>query len=90
MIDAFQYDGDLMGSDGKYCVPDWAVKAFEDENMYYATLYGEGPPCELFIDTDWGVQHVMVGYYVVRDEEGKLWAYNPDIFEKAYEIVEGE
>lgn len=87
VIEAFQYDGDLMGSDGKYYVPDWAVKAFEDRRMYYSTLNFDTPPCELFIDTDWGVQHVMVGYYVVKDEDGKLWAYKPDVFERNFEIV---
>lgn len=25
VIEAFQYDGDLMGSDGKYYVPEWVV-----------------------------------------------------------------
>ena len=29
-IEAFQYDGDLKGTDGKWYVPEWAVKAFED------------------------------------------------------------
>ncbi len=33
IIDAFQYDGDLMGSDGKYYVPDWAVNAFQEGIM---------------------------------------------------------
>jgi hypothetical protein len=29
-IECFKYDGDLMNSDGKYYVPDWAQKAYED------------------------------------------------------------
>lgn len=28
-IEAFQFDGHLKGSGGKYYVPQWAVKAFE-------------------------------------------------------------
>ena len=34
-IEAFQYEGDLMESDGKYCIPDWAVEAYEESVMYY-------------------------------------------------------
>lgn len=49
-IEAFQYDGDLMGSNGCYYVPDWAVKAYEDGILYYDVFEGS-PPCELFIKT---------------------------------------
>ena len=35
VIEAFQYDGDLKGSDGKYYVPEWAVKAFEEKTMFF-------------------------------------------------------
>lgn len=35
VIEAFQYDGDLKDRDGKYYVPDWAVKAFKEGTMYY-------------------------------------------------------
>ena len=34
VIEAFQYDGDLKGSDGKYYVPAWAVEAFESGVMH--------------------------------------------------------
>ena len=34
-IEAFQYDGDLKGSDGKYYVPEWAVSAFENGELIY-------------------------------------------------------
>ena len=30
VIEAFKYDGDLKGADGKYYVPDWAIIAFEN------------------------------------------------------------
>lgn len=33
-IEAFRYEGDLKAC-GKYCVPDWAVEAYEEGVMYY-------------------------------------------------------
>ena len=47
VIEAFQYDGDLKGSDGNYYVPDWAVKAFEEGIMFYDSLSGREEPCEM-------------------------------------------
>lgn len=35
VVEAFQYDGDLKGADGKYYVPDWAAEAYEKGIMYY-------------------------------------------------------
>ena len=32
-IEAFQFDGDFMNSDGDYYVPEWAVKAFEGQSI---------------------------------------------------------
>lgn len=91
-IEAFQYDGDLKGSDGYYYVPDWAVKAFEDGTMYYDGMkQGEeynDAPCELFINTLEGVHHVSVGDYVIQGVNGELYPCKPDIFEKTYESVD--
>lgn len=87
-IEAFQYDGDLMNSDGNYYVPDWAVVAFEDEIMYYSYLSQDEPPCELFIKTLEGIHHVSVGDYVIKGVNGELYPCKPDIFEKTYESVE--
>lgn len=47
IIEAFQYNGDLKGSDGQYYVPDWAVHAFEENVMYYDSFDAATPPCEL-------------------------------------------
>lgn len=63
VIEAFQYDGDLKGSDGNYYVPDWVVKAFENGVMFYSELDAE--PSELFINTLEGTHHVSVGDYVI-------------------------
>lgn len=67
IIEAFQYNGDLKGSDGQYYVPDWAVHAFEENVMYYDSFDAATPPCELFIKTLEGVHHVSVGNYVIKE-----------------------
>lgn len=81
VIEAFQYDGDLKGSDGKYYVPEWAVDAFEKQDMYF-----NGP--ELYIKTLEGVHHASVKDYIICGVDGELYPCKPEIFEKTYELVE--
>lgn len=69
--DYFRYDGDLIGSDGKYYVPDWAAKAFEDGVLFYADT--QDSPSELFIKTSNGTQHVNVGDCVCYND-GELYS----------------
>lgn len=85
VIEVFQYDGDLKDFDGKYYVPDWAVKALENGIMFYAPL--GGLPSELFINTLEGAHHVSVGDYVIKGVHGEIYPCKPDIFEKTYDIV---
>ena len=87
VIEAFQYDGDLKESNNNYYVPDWAVKAFEENIMFYDIL-DENYPYELFIRTLEGIHHVSVGDYVIQGVNGELYPCKPDIFEKTYEPVE--
>lgn len=86
VIKAFQYKGDLVDSEGRYCVPDWAVKAFEVGIMYYETSLSD----ELFIETLEGVHHVNVGDYIILGVQGELYLCNPDTFEQTYEEEENE
>lgn len=88
IIEAFQYNGDLKGSDGQYYVPDWAVHAFEENVMCYDSFDATTPPCELFIKTLEGVHHVSVGDYVIKGVRGELYPCKPDIFEETYEVIE--
>lgn len=86
VIEAFQYDGDLKDRDGKYYVPDWAVKAFKKGTMYYIiprTKPSDIP--ELYIKTLEGNHHVSIGDYVIQGVNGELYPCKPDIFEKTYE-----
>lgn len=85
-IEAFQYDGDLKGSDGKYYVPDWAVSALENGILSFGS-YSDSPPCELFVNTLEGQMHVNVGDYVIQGVQGELYPCKPDIFLATYESI---
>lgn len=64
VIEAFKYNGDLMNSKGKYYVPDWAVRAYEDGIMFYKDI--NVSPAELFINT-------LDGDYVIQGVKGELY-----------------
>lgn len=90
-IEAFQYDGDFMYSDGTYYVPDWAVEALNNGTFYYDTLFNK-EPCDLFIKTENGDVYVQVGEYIIRDKDSvkntfNFYSCNPDLFLKNYEEV---
>ena len=94
VIEAFQYDGDMINSSGKPYVPEWAISAVNNNTMYYDvtelfihTLEGDHHVTELFIHTLEGDHHVTVGDYVIQGINGELYPCKPDIFEKTYEAV---
>lgn len=87
-VEAFRYDGDLIGSDGKPNVPDWAMKAYDTGVMYYDSVDEDSPPVELYISTLEGVQHAAIGDYIVRGVKGELYPVKPEIFRMTYERVE--
>jgi len=87
VVEAFQYDGDLINSDGNYYVPEWAVKAFETGVLYYD---GE-PPCYLYVHTlHSGDVKVEVGSYIVLSENGDLFIRHPAVFERVYTAITAE
>jgi hypothetical protein len=87
IIEAFKYDGDLKGRDGWY-VPEWAVKAFEDDVLFYDSFAPNSPPCDLFVRTLEGDHHVSVGDFIIRGVKGELYPCKPDIFAATYEQVD--
>ena len=94
VIEAFQYDGDMINSSGKPYVPEWAISAVNNNTMYYdgselfiPTLEGDHHVTVLFIHTLEGDHHVTVGDYVIQGINGELYPCKPDIFEKTYEAV---
>lgn len=88
VIEAFQFDGDLMSHNGKYYVPEWAVKAHEERILFFDSLTPGESPCELFVKTLEGQMHVSYGDYVIQGVNGEIYPCKPDIFEKTYEKVE--
>lgn len=84
VIEAFNYDGDLKDSSGRYYVPIWAELAFEEGVLFY----GYDEPWELYVKTLEGTVHVSVGDYLIKGINGELYPCKPDIFHKTYEAVE--
>lgn len=82
-IKAFQFDGDMITSDGKYYVPEWAVNALNNKVLFFED---DG---ELYLRCEDGyIEHVYVGDYIILDVRGVFFVYEPDVFEKMYELVE--
>jgi hypothetical protein len=81
-IECFKYDGDLINSDGKFYVPEWAQKAYEDGTIFFKD---QG---EMYIKTLEGDHHASVGDFIIRGVNGELYPCKPDIFEKTYDIDE--
>lgn len=79
VIEAFQYNGNLKGSNGAYCVPDWAVQAFNNDVLFYKDDW------ELYVETLEGDMHANVGDYIIKGVGGELYPCKPDIFEQTYE-----
>lgn len=83
LIEAFQYDGDFKGADGKYYVPDWAAKAlengllqFEDGELMAYTLSSGSTPLP-----------IHVGCYIFRNKYCGLGFAFAKEFEDIYEPV---
>lgn len=83
-IECFIYDGDLKSSDGKFYVPEWAQKAYEDGTIFFKN---QG---EMYIKTLEGDHHASVGDIIIRGVNGELYPCKPDIFEKTYNILTTE
>lgn len=80
VIEAFIYDGDLIGRDRAMYIPNWAAAEYQINNIYYKND-------ELFIKALEGDHHVSVGEYIIRGVQGELYTCKPDIFEQTYEEV---
>lgn len=80
-IEAFQYKGDFI-ENGKYCIPKWAIKAYEDGLFYYKD---EG---DLYIHTLEGEMKCSFNSYIVQGVRGEIYPCRQDIFEETYMEVE--
>lgn len=89
VIEAFQYDGDLINKEGNFYVPEWASEAYKGGVMYFKSIDELYCPCTLFIKTLEGDMVADVGDYIIKGIKGELYPCKPDIFEKTYdEVVE--
>lgn len=80
-IEAFKYEGYLSAND-KYCVPSWAIEAYENGTLYYKET--DDSPSELFIKTLEGDMLCEVGCYIIQGVEGEFYPCRSDIFDKTY------
>lgn len=87
VVEAFQYDGDLINSEGEFYVPQWAQDAYNKRIIFFDSLTSESAPTELFVETLEGIHHARVGDFIVQGVHGELYPCKPDIFEEIYEIV---
>lgn len=83
-IEAFQFDGDMITSDGKYYVPEWAVNALNNKVLFFED---DG---ELYLRCEDGyIEHVYVGDYIILDVQyGGFLVCWSGLFEEVYELVE--
>lgn len=84
-IEAFQYQGDFI-ENGRYCIPDWAVKAYENGLMFYKST--DDSPSELFIHTLEGEMRCGHMDYILQGVKGKIYPCRKDIFEETYTQIE--
>lgn len=84
IIEAFKYEGDLSAN-GKYCVPSWAIEAYENGTLYYKEA--DDSSSELFVKTLEGDMLCEVGCYIIQGVEGEIYPCRSDIFDKTYEKV---
>ena len=85
-VQAFRFDGDLVDSNGKYYIPDWAIKAHEERRMFFESLTMDGPFDTLFVKYRSAMVPVKVGDYIVQLPDKKtLIVLDKDTMEKLFE-----
>ena len=69
---AFKYDGDLMNKKGKWYVPDWAVRLYQEGKLYFYADKPFLPPTELYYrkDENSAPIHIKVDDYVIKLHDG--------------------
>lgn len=75
-IEAFKYEGDLSAN-SKYCVPSWAIEAYENGILYYKET--DDSSSELFAKTLEGDMLCEVGCYIIQGVEGEIYPCRSDI-----------
>ena len=87
-VDAWQWDGDYPGADGKPC-PEWVREALIDGRITVTRDSGAfGDTRRLRIDTPEGVMMARMHDWIIRGVKGEIYPCKPDIFEATYEPAE--
>lgn len=89
--EAFRYDGDLKGANGKCHAPKWVTEAFEKGILFFAPLNEGEAPTGLFLRVPFEKPlRVPVGYYIIRDGCGAIGRLSPTLFREIYEECPAE
>jgi len=88
VVEAFQFDGDFISSDGKPYVPDWAMKAFNKKILHFEST--DDSPSELFIKTLEGDVHASLNDYIIKGTRGDIYPCKSDIFKEIYDEYKEE
>lgn len=84
-FEAFRYDGDLIDSNGKYYVPEWAQEAHKKGILFFNSPEVGDAACELYTrHPDGEVVHIPVNYYIIRWSDTELYPCDPNLFEASY------
>ena len=78
-LEAFQFDGDMMDSSGKWYVPEWAVLALNKEQLKYKDA-GE---LYCYLPDGRGV-HVQVGDYIAKNHKGTIFPIPKYVVDNMY------
>lgn len=84
IVEAFQYTGRLKDDGGNYCVPIWAVEAYESGKLFYENYKNNK---NLFVDLKKVIYLVSIGDYIVKTKEGDIYQYEKELFEQLFERV---
>lgn len=84
VIDAFQFNGNLMDSNGEYYVPNWAIDAIKEERI----VYNEVTAYELYIQQKNNYIRVPVDYFIIKDKDNNLYPCEQKLFKALFFTTE--
>lgn len=87
-VDAMRFSEDFRREKGVFAMPGWCMDAIAKGKLAFGPVVEGGPATELYVVYENGMLHVPVGYYIIREESGEIFALSPDDFNARYEEVE--
>ncbi|MDY6658300.1 hypothetical protein SRC06_03485 [Clostridioides difficile] len=83
-IEAFKWTGDTKQTE----LPTWIIEAIMNQDIWFAVDSNEDKEPIIFAKTIIGIHQASIGDYIVQREDGRIYPYNAEEFEKLYEEVE--